>query len=48
MLFEGEKANKLLYYWSTIDDVRQLLSKQRVIEEQTYKYAQIRIFSRMT
>ena len=48
MLFEGEKANKLLYYGSTIDDVRQLLSKQRVIEEQTYKYAQTRIFSRMT
>lgn len=48
MLFEGEKANKLLYYGSTIDDVRQLLSKQRVIEKQTYKYAQTRIFSRMT
>ena len=48
MLFEEEKANRLLYYGSTIDDVRQLLSKQRVIEEQTYKYAQIRIFSRMT
>lgn len=48
MLFGEEKAKKLLYYGSTIDDVRQLLSTQRVIEEQTYKYAQIRIFSRMT
>ena len=47
MLFEGEKAKELLYYGSTIDDVRQLLSKQRVVEERTYKYAQTRIFSRM-
>ena len=48
MLFEEEKEKRILYYGSTIDDVRQLLSKQRVIEERTYKYAQIRIFSRMT
>ena len=48
MLFDEEKAKELLYYGSTIDDVRQLLSRQRVVEERTYKYAQTRIFSRMT
>lgn len=48
MLLDEEKAKEMLYYGSAIDDVRQLLSKQRVVEEQTYKYAQTRIFSRMT
>ena len=48
MLFEEEKAKRLLYYGSTIDTVRQLLGNLRVIEERTYKYAQTRIFSRMT
>lgn len=48
MLFEEEKETRLLYYESTIDAVRQLLDKQQVVEERTYKYAQTRIFSRMT
>ncbi len=48
MLSAEEKARKLDYYGSTIDTVRQLLSTQRVAEEQTYKYAQTRIFARMT
>lgn len=48
MLLDEEKAKEMLYYGSAIDDVRQLLSKQRVVEAQTYKYAQTRIFSRMT
>lgn len=48
MLSEEEKAKRVLYYGSTIDAVRQLLSKQHVVEEQTYKYAQTRIFARMT
>ena len=48
MLSVEEKAKRMDYYGSTIDTVRQLLSKQRVIEERTYKYAQTRIFARMT
>ena len=48
MLLDVEDAKRLDYYGSTIDIVRQLLSKQRVIEERTYKYAQTRIFARMT
>ena len=48
MLLDEEKAKKLDYYGSTIDTVRQLLGKQRVTEKRTYKYAQTRIFARMT
>ena len=48
MLTKKKKKKRLLCYGSTIDAVRQILSEQQVIEEQTYKYAQTRIFSRMT
>lgn len=48
MLLDEEDAKRLNYYGNAIDTVRQLLSKQRVIEERTYKYAQTRIFARMT
>ena len=48
MLVEAEKGKRLFYYGKTIDTVRQLLSNQKVIEERTYKYAQTRIFARMT
>ncbi len=48
MLSKEEKVEGLNYYGNTLDAIRQLLNKQLVVEEQTYKYAQIRIFSRMT
>jgi hypothetical protein len=48
MLFEKEIKEKLRYYGNTIDAVRESLSKMQVVEERTYKYAQIRIFARMT